>query len=129
MNVSNDAWFGDSIGPHQHLQIARAQALESGRFLLRATNTGISAVIEPDGRIQSAAAQFKTAVLTGVAEPRSGATPYVVTGDAPIILGALVAFALAWWRQSPRRWPQRSGREKGQGAKPTAQSRYEARRK
>ncbi|NNF60794.1 MAG: apolipoprotein N-acyltransferase, partial [Gammaproteobacteria bacterium] len=52
VNVSNDAWFGTSIAPHQHMQIARARAIETGRYLLRATNTGVSAVIAPDGRIE-----------------------------------------------------------------------------
>ena len=50
-NVSNDAWFGDSLAPHQHLQIAQSRALETGRYMLRATNTGISAIIDPDGQV------------------------------------------------------------------------------
>ena len=49
VNVSNDAWFGDSIAPHQHLQIARVRAAEAGRYLLRATNTGVTAIIDPHG--------------------------------------------------------------------------------
>ena len=59
VNVSNDGWFGDSIAPHQHLQMARFRALESGRFMLRSTNTGITAVIDPHGRVVRQGAQFK----------------------------------------------------------------------
>ena len=53
VNVSNDAWFGDSLAPHQHLQIAQMRALEAGRQMLRATNTGISAIIDERGRIRA----------------------------------------------------------------------------
>ena len=75
VNVSNDAWFGDSIAPHQHLQIARMRALEAGRYLLRATNTGISAVIDDRGRVVVRSGQFKPEVITADAIVRTGATP------------------------------------------------------
>ena len=91
-NVSNDAWFGESIAPHQHLQIARVRAIEAGRYLLRATNTGISAVIGPDGRVEQTIPQFQTRVLTADVLPYTGATPYVIIGDSAIVLlSALVA--------------------------------------
>ena len=89
VTVSNDAWFGTSLGPHQHLQIARARARESGRWLLRATNTGLTAIVAPDGRIVARAPQFETTVLTGSATPMGGATPYVRFGDLPVVLLAL----------------------------------------
>jgi apolipoprotein N-acyltransferase len=89
VNASNDAWFGDSLAPHQHLEIARMRALETGRYLLRAANTGISAVIGPRGQLRATAPQFERAVLTAPVEPRAGATPYVRLGNA-----AVVAFAL-----------------------------------
>ena len=75
VNVSNDAWFGDSIAPHQHLQIARMRALEAGRYLLRATNTGISAIIDDRGRVVVRSGQFEPEVITADAVVRSGTTP------------------------------------------------------
>lgn len=95
VTVSNDAWFGTSIGPHQHLEIARARAVETGRYLLRATNTGITAIIGPDGDILRRAPQFEAATVSGEAVPRRGATPYVRFGDAPVIVAALLAAGLA----------------------------------
>ncbi|MCF6236029.1 MAG: apolipoprotein N-acyltransferase [Gammaproteobacteria bacterium] len=86
VNVSNDGWFGESIGPHQHLQIIRMRALETGRFVLRSTNTGISAIIGPDGKIQSASPQFEVHVLTDEVQPMQGATPYVVWGNWMVII-------------------------------------------
>jgi len=91
VNVSNDAWFGDSLAPHQHLEIARMRALETGRYLLRATNTGISAIIDPRGRIVTRAAQFEPAAIAAVVEPRAGATPYVRIGDWPLIGACMLA--------------------------------------
>ncbi len=91
VNVSNDAWFGDSIAPHQNLEIARVRARESGRYLLRATNTGISAVIGPQGAVEARALQFRTAVLTSEVTPMRGRTPYVRLGDYPALIGAVLA--------------------------------------
>ncbi len=102
MTVSNDAWFGNSIGPHQHLQIARARAAETGRYLLRATNTGITAIIAPDGSLVSRAAQFEVEVLTGRIAPPAGATPYVVWGDWPVVV-VMLFLLVAPWAQSRRR--------------------------
>lgn len=93
INVSNDAWFGDSLAPHQHLQMARMRALETGRDLLRATNTGITALIDHKGRIVARAPQFETTTLTVEATPRQGATPYVRWLDYPV-LGLLAAALL-----------------------------------
>ena len=86
VNVSNDAWFGDSLAPHQHLQMARMRALETGRELLRATNTGISAVIDHRGRVRERGPQFEVAVVRAPVQPREGATPYVQRGDMPALL-------------------------------------------
>jgi len=75
INVSNDAWFGKSIAPHQHLQIARMRALETGRYLLRATNTGISAIIDERGKVVARSRQFVPDVVIGAMIPRAGMTP------------------------------------------------------
>ncbi len=76
INVTNDGWFGDSIEPAQHLQMARMRALETGRYLLRATNTGITAIINPKGLLLSQLPQFEATVLTGTIRPMTGLTPY-----------------------------------------------------
>ncbi len=91
VNVSNDAWFGDSIAPHQHLQIARMRSIETGRYMLRATNNGISAVIAEDGTVVRHSPQFVEHVLRAEAQPLSGATPYVRWGNWAAILGAALA--------------------------------------
>ncbi len=91
VNVSNDAWFGDSIAPHQHLQIARVRAAEAGRWLLRATNTGITAVIDPRGRVAQTVPQFEAAVLKHTVQGYTGATPYVRWGNWFVIVAALAA--------------------------------------
>ena len=94
VTVSNDAWFGESIAPAQHLQIARMRALETGRWMLRATNTGISAYIDPHGRVRSRTPQFEPAILAAEVVPMRGATPYVRVGDWPVLALAL-ALAVA----------------------------------
>lgn len=90
VNVSNVAWFGRSLAPMQHLQISQARALETGRYMLRATNTGMTAIIDERGRVVRAAPQFQTSIVNGIAEARGGATPYVRWGN-----GALLALSLA----------------------------------
>jgi len=90
VNVSNDGWFGDSLAPHQHLEIARVRALETGRPLLRATNTGISAIIDHHGRITARSPQFTQAVVTGSVLPMQGATPFVRLGNPPTLVVALL---------------------------------------
>jgi apolipoprotein N-acyltransferase len=94
INVSDDAWFGDSIALPQHLQIARMRSLETGRMTLRATNTGITAFIDPHGRVTKRLPIDTAGALTGKARPYKGATPYVSAGDWPLVL-ALLAILLA----------------------------------
>ncbi|MCG8486887.1 MAG: apolipoprotein N-acyltransferase [Chromatiales bacterium] len=86
INVSNDAWFGDSLAPHQHLQIARMRALESSRYLLRSTNTGVSAIIAPNGKLAAVSPLLKEDVLHGEIVPLNGETPYARTGNLTILL-------------------------------------------
>ncbi|MEM7406584.1 MAG: apolipoprotein N-acyltransferase [Pseudomonadota bacterium] len=91
VNVSNDAWFGDTLAPHQHLQIVRMRALESGRPIARATNTGLTAAIGPDGRVLRSIEPFEVGVLHATLQPTAGLTPYARVGDAPV---ALLAFSM-----------------------------------
>ena len=86
VNVTNDAWFGDSTAAHQHLQISRMRALEAGRPLLRAANDGISAIIGADSKVQSTLPRFQPGVLTGEVQPRIGLTPYAHVGNWPAVL-------------------------------------------
>ena len=98
VNVSNDAWFGDSLAPHQHLEMARMRAKETARPMLRATNTGISAIIDHRGRITQQSPQFEIAVVTGLVTPMQGATPYVRLGNVPIVILGVACLLLCWFR-------------------------------
>lgn len=101
VNVSNVAWFGRSIAPQQHLQIAQMRALETGRYMLRATNTGVTAVIAPDGRVEAMAPEFSEAVLTHRVAGMRGATPFVRWGNLAALALCVIALAVAW-RLRPR---------------------------
>ncbi|GFO72066.1 apolipoprotein N-acyltransferase [Bathymodiolus japonicus methanotrophic gill symbiont] len=85
VNVTNDGWFDGSIEPYQHMQIARMRALESGRYLLRVTNTGVSAIVDDKGKVTKQAAIMERVVLTSDIRPMSGLTPYARIGDKPVI--------------------------------------------
>jgi len=86
VNVTNDGWFGHSIEPQQHLQMARMRALETGRYLLRTTNTGVTAIVSPDGQVIKQAPPFVATVLTGEIIPMAGITPYTRIGDPMVIV-------------------------------------------
>lgn len=106
INVSNDAWFGDSLAPHQHLEIARSRAIETGRYLLRATNTGISAIIAPDGSIINKSVQFKEDVIRAKIQPYSGLTPYSRWGNwgiVTILFGIMFIICLYQWKMQQRK--------------------------
>jgi len=89
LNLSNNGWYGNSLAPHQHLQIARMRALESGRELVRSTTSGISALINHKGHIIKQSKQFEAAILTGIVQPRTGSTPFVKYGNRPLMAYAL----------------------------------------
>ena len=86
INVSNDAWFGDSIAPHQHLQISRVRAAEVGRFILRSANTGISAIINEKGKIISSSPEFKPYIVKGEFTGFEGSTLFTLLGNKLIVL-------------------------------------------
>jgi len=88
VNISNDAWFGDSTSPHQHLQMAQMRAIETGRFLVRATNTGVSAIIDEKGKIIGKTAQFEPDAVAAKVSLFTGATLYALTGNTPVVLSS-----------------------------------------
>ncbi|MGH8753732.1 MAG: apolipoprotein N-acyltransferase [Burkholderiales bacterium] len=92
-NFSNDAWFGHSIAPLQHLQISQMRALETGRYMVRATNTGATAVINPRGEVLSQLPLFTTATLQHEVWGYGGATPYVLWGNYAVLLLCVLASA------------------------------------
>ena len=91
VNISNDAWFGATIAPHQHLQISQMRALELGRYMLRATNTGISAVIDDKGRLVAKSEQFVPQALEAEFRLLHGLTPFARFGTVPIFIWCIVA--------------------------------------
>lgn len=96
VNMSNTAWFGRSLAQPQHLQIARLRAQETGRPMLRATNTGMTAVVGPDGQVQAALEPFTTGVLEARVQGYGGMTPYGRLGDWGALLLALSLLGVAW---------------------------------
>jgi apolipoprotein N-acyltransferase len=102
VNVTNDAWFGRSPARYQHLQIARMRALETGRYLLRAANDGISAIVGPHGEVLGTAPEFQPAVLRGTVVPMGGLSPYARAGNWPVLALAWALAAGAGWRR--RAW-------------------------
>ena len=101
INGSNNAWYGDSLAPHQHLEIARMRTIETGRPLVRATTNGISALVDPHGQITARAPQFETYVLEGSVQPMAGSTPYIRWGNWPVLLFLFLGAAFCIWL--PRR--------------------------
>lgn len=96
LTISNDAWFGRSIGPKQHLQMAQMRSLENGRYMLRGTGSGISAIIDERGNIVTQGGQFTQEVVSGTAKVFVGSTPFSRTGSWPtlIILLLMVLYPL-----------------------------------
>ena len=104
-NLSNVAWFGDSLAPQQHLQISRMRALETGRTMLRATNTGVTALIDERGKVIAQLPQFSEGVLHARAQPHGGTTPYVRVGNRAVLAACALAllaalFFVLWQRRS-----------------------------
>jgi apolipoprotein N-acyltransferase len=96
LNASNIAWFGDSIALPQHLQISQMRAIETGRPMLRATNTGATAVVNPKGNVIAQLKPFERDVLTTSVQGYKGLTPYVLFGNLTIVLLALCLLIAAW---------------------------------
>lgn len=99
VNVTNDGWFDGSIEPYQHMQIARMRALEAGRYLLRVTNTGVSAIVSDKGEILEQAPVRQRVTITADIKPMSGMSPYARVGDKPVILFISLIFLYALIRR------------------------------
>ncbi|THF61732.1 apolipoprotein N-acyltransferase [Pseudothauera rhizosphaerae] len=105
LNLSNLAWYGDSLAQPQHLQIARVRALETGRPMLRSTNTGMTAVIRPDGSVQAVLPAFEQGALRTEVRGYQGMTPYAHWGDWPAVLAAAAVLLLLFPRLRRRPAP------------------------
>ncbi len=106
LNLSNLGWFDDSLALPQHLQISRMRALETGRPMLRATNTGATAIIDARGNVVAQLPYLTRGVLNGSIQGHGGDTPYLRFGDTPallLIVLMLAAGSLAAWRKSRSR--------------------------
>ncbi len=104
VNVSNLAWFGDSFAPWQHAQMSQMRALETGRMMLRATNTGVTAIIDAKGRMLASMPLFTTGSLSGSIQGYAGSTPYARWGNAPVLAlwgGLGVGLLIAGFRRRP----------------------------
>ncbi len=103
VNISNDAWFGQSAAAEQHLQLSQMRAIEFARPMLRANNTGITAVINEKGRVAQRLAPFTEGILETTIQGRKGSTPYAAWGDLPILLICLAGIGIGAaqrWRRS-----------------------------
>jgi apolipoprotein N-acyltransferase len=94
ITVSNDSWFGESIGPLQHFQMARMRALENSRYLIRGTNNGISAIINHKGQVVNQGKQFTREIVSGSVQGMRGNTPFSKTGDWPAVILSLISVML-----------------------------------
>lgn len=101
-NVTNLAWFGDTIALDQHLQISRMRALEMRRPMLRATNTGMTAVVRPDGTVQARLPTFEAGTLAADVQGMQGLTPYIRWGNVPALAGSVLVLLLALRAQRRR---------------------------
>ena len=95
VTISNDSWFGHSIGPHQHLQMVRMRAIENGRYVLRATNNGVTAIIAPSGAVVARAPQFEPTVLDGTFSGMIGVTPYGAWGHLPVLVLVIIGAGIS----------------------------------
>ncbi|MGA9992693.1 MAG: apolipoprotein N-acyltransferase, partial [Thiobacillaceae bacterium] len=95
VNVSNDAWFGDGFAARQHRQISQMRALETGRMMLRATNTGATAIIDVKGRVVGELDLFRRGILQGRAQGYRGMTPYARWGNVPVVAGLAILLVVA----------------------------------
>ncbi len=103
ITISNDTWFGHSLGPEQHLQMAAMRALENGRWMIRATNNGITALIDHQGKVQARLSSFEPGVLRGSVSIMKGVTPYHQIGQWPVLVLCFLMIGTGiFWRKKSR---------------------------
>ncbi len=100
VNFTNDAWYGESHAAEQHNQISQFRAMETGRMMLRATNTGVTSIIDRDGRVVEQLPQHEEGVLEGMVQGYQGLTPYARWGNAAVLLLMIAMLAYAWVRRA-----------------------------
>ncbi len=101
VNVTNDAWYGHSFAAEQHNQMSQLRALESGRMMLRATNTGVTSIIDVNGKVLQQLPQHQEGVLSGMVQGYAGSTPYVRWGNAAVMSLLLLMLLCAWVMRRP----------------------------
>lgn len=95
LTISNDAWFGTSTGPHQHLQMVRMRSIETGRWFARGTNNGVTAIIDHKGKIVQSIPQFERGVLRGQVDMMTGTTPFVRFGHYPLLVFVTILLVMS----------------------------------
>jgi apolipoprotein N-acyltransferase len=111
-NFTDDAWYGHSYAAAQHNQMSQMRALESGRMMLRATNTGVTSIIGVDGKVLQQLPQHVEAVLRGTAQGYQGFTPYARWGNAAVWLLIALMLSGAWLRRDRLRGKDSEGNKK-----------------
>ena len=112
VNVSEDAWFGNSIGPHQHFQVARMRAVEQGRYLLRSANRGISALVDPSGGVVAMLPPTESGIVAGTVYSMSGRTPFsYIPIDSGLLIALVLLLGSAILRQYSARFPVQSSQQ------------------
>jgi len=97
VNITNDGWFGDTPGPHQHAQMAILRAVEFRRWLVRSANSGVSMVVDPAGDVVASIGLYKEGILAHEVSLLSGRTFYARAGDTPLVAGCALLLAVAWF--------------------------------
>ena len=101
VNISNDSWFGNTFAPYQHLQIAQVRALETAHPIIRAANTGISAIIDKNGLILKEISLDTEGLISGEVYPSKGISPYMRFGDYPVLM-LIFSIMLFYWKRYRR---------------------------
>ena len=99
VNMTNDAWFGDTSEPYEHLALSTFRAIEHRRYLVRSTNSGVSAIVDPVGRVIAHTPTFQSAKLDGIVYLLQGGTIYEVIGNVPMVALTLISILLAFLRK------------------------------